>query len=421
MREPLHISFRLPFDDAIAWGKARTATLPEVYYDLLPKQARSHAFTVSGLAGLDQIQGVLDSLNAKMLTGQTFAQWKAGLTPDVLALGKHRLDTIYRNAIQTNYNIGRTQQQRANAKHRPYWMWDAINDGRTRPTHAAMDNYIAPIDDPIWQRWSPPAGHRCRCKRISLTETQAKQRQTIDKARIAENPSLAKARLQALHQGPDEGWGYEKADGQGLALKRITSTKLGKVADTLLKPYATTQRAAPQVVDALASVTDAIARPKANQPTWKDLGRPDLRDVPESSRLIQPALIEAAATREQAKDVLAEALGVSADNPLRVIQTPVESTLIGYAWLDHMVAKEADARERYANFIIPALIEPYEVWAVDYDDDGIRNRYIGLFKGNRDLMVVVRVNLDGSLMWNIMQSSDKKMNDHRIGKLIYSE
>jgi uncharacterized protein with gpF-like domain len=29
-------------------------------------------------------------------------------------------------------------------------MYDAINDGRTRPAHRTMDNHIAPIDDPIW-------------------------------------------------------------------------------------------------------------------------------------------------------------------------------------------------------------------------------------------------------------------------------
>lgn len=36
-------------------------------------------------------------------------------------------------------------------------MQDAINDCRIRPTHRAMDGHIAPIDDPIWKKWSLPA------------------------------------------------------------------------------------------------------------------------------------------------------------------------------------------------------------------------------------------------------------------------
>lgn len=46
---------------------------------------------------------------------------------------------------------------------------------------------------------------------------------------------------------------------------------------------------------------------------------------------------------------------------------------------------------------------------------------IGLFKGARDLMVVLRVNLDGSLMWNIMQAKSLDMNKHRVGVLLYGK
>ncbi len=49
----------------------------------------------------------------------------------------------------------------------------------------------------------------------------------------------------------------------------------------------------------------------------------------------------------------------------------------------------------------------------------IRPRFIGLFKGPRQIMVVVRVNRDGTLLWNFMQSRDKDMNPHRIGTLIW--
>ncbi len=117
---------------------------------------------------------------------------------------------------------------------------------------------------------------------------------------------------------------------------------------------------------------------------------------------------------------MARALQLSADTPLRAVRTPLETALLRYDSLPHLVEKEADARERYANFILPTLQDPYEIWGVKYAD-GTRNRYIGLFKGERDFMVVLRVNLDGSLMWNVMHAPAKKMNGHRIGGLLYGK
>lgn len=52
-------------------------------------------------------------------------------------------------------------------------MWSAIDDSRVRPSHLAMDGYIAHVDDPLWKIWHPPAGYNCRCTQIALTEKQA--------------------------------------------------------------------------------------------------------------------------------------------------------------------------------------------------------------------------------------------------------
>lgn len=211
MPKPFALSLKLPFAEAIAQAAGRGVTLPADYYGRLPAEARSQAFTVFGLTSLEQIKSVLDSLVAALQDGQTFSQWKDALGPALGGLSDNRKELIFRNAVQTGYNIGRTTQQRENKARRPFYMWDAINDTRTRPEHAAMDGYIAPIDDAIWTRWSPPAGHNCRCTRISLTEAQAKARGYGRQARP--------------NADPDPGWDYEKADGQGDALKALLATR----------------------------------------------------------------------------------------------------------------------------------------------------------------------------------------------------
>jgi hypothetical protein len=106
-------------------------------------------------------------------------------------------------------------------------MYDAINDSRTRPAHLAMDNYIAPVNDPIWKTWTPPVGFSCRCALVSLTESQAR-------ARGYPRPFPDGAR-------PDPGWDYDKlADvDEGLrraadAAVRSTLGPLGDAAQSAL-------------------------------------------------------------------------------------------------------------------------------------------------------------------------------------------
>ena len=422
--EPFQISIAVPFDEAIAVAKARGVVLPEVFYGHLPAAARSRAFTVSGLAALDQVQGVMDSLAAATESGQTFRDWKKRVledVPAVAALPRDRLDNIFRTAIQTHYNVGRWEQLEGNRARRPYLMYDAINDGRTRPAHRAMDGHIAPIDDPIWDRWYPPNGFRCRCAVLSLTEAQAKARGYGTKPTPAVDP--------------DDGWDYHPAKGQDEALAKAAAKKQAVAPSQVVAKAQQRARAAPRPVDPEASVPDcdlvtlwarnfaegdACLLPLPGQKTWKDFDRPDLRRVKDELRLPSPPLLERAASREAAVDVMAHVLGVSLEVPLRTVVTPKETVFVQHGWLPHMVGKETDARERYANFILPTLTDPFEIWEIAYPDLP-RNRYIGLFRGRRDFMVVVRVNSDGSLMWNVMQAKPKDMNSHRIGELRYEK
>lgn len=209
---PFSIAFDLSFAEAIAQARSRGAVLPDEFYNKLQAEARTQAFSVSGLTSLEQIQSVLDGLTQAIETGQTFGEWQKAASADLGTLTPWRRETIFRTGVQTAYNVGRTVQQRENAGRRPYYMWDAINDSRTRPAHHAMSGYIAPISDPIWSRWSPPAGFNCRCTRITLTAAQASARGYGSK----EQPDVQ----------PDDGWGYEKADYQGAMLEKLLLEKV---------------------------------------------------------------------------------------------------------------------------------------------------------------------------------------------------
>ncbi len=48
-----------------------------------------------------------------------------------------------------------------------------------------------------------------------------------------------------------------------------------------------------------------------------------------------------------------------------------------------------------------------------------RDRYVGLFTGKYNLLAVARINKDGSVLWNVMNVEDKRMNKQRVGELLY--
>lgn len=193
MADPLSISFRLPFDKALEAARKRSVLLPDEFYTQIPEATRRLAWTASNLAGIDQLQEVFNSLNDALVGGQTLEDWRAAALETDWGLSVARLDLIFRAHVQTAYSAGHWQAFDDNSAERPYIMYSAINDNRTRPAHAAMSGYIAPIDDPIWKQWTPPCGYNCRCSQISLTADQADAR--------------GFGRQIPRNEQPDPGWG----------------------------------------------------------------------------------------------------------------------------------------------------------------------------------------------------------------------
>lgn len=164
--------------EAITYAESRGVVLPAVYYNLLVGLQRAQSTTIAGLASIEQIKFVIDLVTESMKDGSTFEEFqkrvKAG--DATIDLPRYRLDNIFRTNMQIAYNRGRWEQQKKVAGSRPYLMYDAINDSRTRPSHIAMENTILHRDDPWWKTNYPPNGFRCRCTVISLTEDQAGKR-----------------------------------------------------------------------------------------------------------------------------------------------------------------------------------------------------------------------------------------------------
>lgn len=248
--KPLSIGVAKPVD-AIKASLKRKVVLPDVYYGQMQGIEHAQAFSIAGIAKLDQLQQALDSLTRALHEGMSFDQWKtqALKADDVLALPRHRLDNIFRTNIQVSYARGRCIHIEAHKAARPFLLYSAINDARVRPHHLAMNGHVAEVGDQVWKRWTPPCGYRCRCTVISLTKAQAEKRRQKDAQRLANDPDAAQARQAAIQGGPDEGWGYSPCEDQGKAIAALVDAKKPKMHPSLGAHLDTIEQEAQQAFD----------------------------------------------------------------------------------------------------------------------------------------------------------------------------
>lgn len=202
------------YADTIRAARRRRVVLPSEFYS--GRNARNHAFTVSNLAGLSQVQAVLDSLIADLERGGNFNAWRDGVMKDGRfgKLTAAQLETIYRTNLQTHYAQGLAESIRRNAATHPFLQYSAIRDTRTRPHHAALHGTILPIDHAFWKTHFPPLGFNCRCTVIALTRRQAARK--IEEAREA-GKTIDRS---PVGNFTDPGWNYDRLNGtaaEGLA------------------------------------------------------------------------------------------------------------------------------------------------------------------------------------------------------------
>lgn len=165
----------LEFVSSVAKIKNRVA-VKKYYFEDLPKDAQSLAFTVSNLETLRQIEMVKKSLENAISKGESFSSWRDNLDVSVIqSLSQARLETVYRTNVNNVYNQS-TRYNAVTSDVTPYLMYDAVGDERTRPEHMKLDGVIKRADTKFWDKYTPPLGFNCRCGVIPLSKEDAESR-----------------------------------------------------------------------------------------------------------------------------------------------------------------------------------------------------------------------------------------------------
>lgn len=249
-------AFDLAPAEALAFFQAKGLKATFAWQDMLGDE-HDVAFTVAKMMDTDLLATVQGKLEAAIASGSSLRDFKRELIPTLQAAGwwgkkdmvdpltgavvkaqlgsASRLETIFRTNIQSAYAAGRWEQIDANARTAPWLLYDAVDDFRTRPEHAAMDGTVLPVTDKWWKTHHPPNGWNCRCGVVQLSDAElaeyglAPKRPPPSPLKKWRNPRTGDTHL--IPEDLDPGWDHNPGLARVEQIKALAAEKAAALSD----------------------------------------------------------------------------------------------------------------------------------------------------------------------------------------------
>jgi SPP1 gp7 family putative phage head morphogenesis protein len=172
--KPVKLRFNVPPTDAIDYFKSKQVVTRK-QFDVLAEDARSSAFTVSGVYKRDVLEGfkgeIVKSLETGTAQGTVIKQFKSILKgAGHQQLGDFHLETVFRTNMQMAYGVGRRKALEEAAEDLPFWTYHDVGDDRVRPQHHALNGVTLPANHEFWNAHFPPWDFNCRCSVTAADE-----------------------------------------------------------------------------------------------------------------------------------------------------------------------------------------------------------------------------------------------------------
>jgi SPP1 gp7 family putative phage head morphogenesis protein len=135
---------------------------------------RTQVMTIAGVRTAEQLKILKDAAISAMEEGGGFHEYiknadLAGFSPE----NPYHFRTEYDTAFGSAQMAGQWQGIQEDSEIFPYLRYVTMQDDLVRDEHAALEGYIAAVDDPFWASNYPPNGWNCRCDVEQLMQDEA--------------------------------------------------------------------------------------------------------------------------------------------------------------------------------------------------------------------------------------------------------
>ena len=187
----------LPPQEAVDYLQRRAQLTQTFSWQDLWHDEHAKQFTVSRLARMDILKAMQDGITKSVQGDLTRRDWmsntKALLQKEGWWGEKQLVDPVSGEVVSTKFDSARlklifdTNTRMANSaglwdrvwrnrSTHPYVRYITRGDERVRESHRAWNNLTLPADHPFWETHWPPNGWRCRCRVMSMTQSEYDQR-----------------------------------------------------------------------------------------------------------------------------------------------------------------------------------------------------------------------------------------------------
>ena len=188
--EGRQFAFKIPFLEAVKSLVERKPTLA-IGWRAAQEAYNRGAFALAKATSdkiAKRVQSVISTAikqgrNGDSVRSDIVAALKSGdSTVPGASITKSYADTVFRTNITSAYTQGRTQQVRDPSVRKVIgaWRYSTAGDVDVRDNHAAADDLVAAIDDPVWRDLTPPMGYQCRCILEMVPVDEAERLGVID-------------------------------------------------------------------------------------------------------------------------------------------------------------------------------------------------------------------------------------------------
>lgn len=332
-----------------------------------------------------------------------------------------------REVLQHCDSAAHYRAQIVNKVTRPYWQYHQIQRDSKRDDHALLHLKVFRADDPIWDTFYPPNGWGCGCWIRALTEAQVKSRgltvseseghlhdvqrrvatdrrtgEEIMRETVEYRVTDADGETQAITPPPE--WAYNP--GQAAASRPPPAGGLRGRSRLLDRQPTWSQQGLPAALP--ASAARPARRNRADEPLSPEAARAEIFDVLDD---VGGERIEI--TRDDGRaDVVFGRVRAPAD---------LDDVMLTGGFVEYLAGKApAERRAEFADFILPSLRDPSEVWLqAERRRDGrvvYRRAYVTAFE-DRSTTIVAQEDTHGWLTWTMYPA--RRINDRRRGYLLY--